>query len=107
MSSLSSLSSLYRALFGKRAPVDGNVIDMSEHGRVGGVSTGQGFKFVTNIDGAAPTEGNNPSLTLSNDDTTISLTTVITKTIGDTSYQKTLSFNAGGDLITVSAWVQV
>lgn len=104
MSSLSSLSSLYRALFGKRAPVDGNVIDMSEHGRVGGVSTGQGFKFVTNIDGAAPTEGNNPSITISNADMTPDSTKTITKTIGSTSYTKTLTYNAGGDLISVSAW---
>lgn len=41
--------SLYRQLFGKRDPVDGNVIDMSEHGRGGGVSTGQGFKFIDNV----------------------------------------------------------
>jgi len=44
--------SLYTQLFGKRAPVDSGVTDFAEHGRVGGVSTGQPFKFVTPIDGA-------------------------------------------------------
>ncbi|HOM78372.1 MAG TPA: hypothetical protein PLT50_04180, partial [bacterium] len=64
-------------------------------------------KFVTNIDGAAPTEGNNPSLTISNADTTPDSTKVITKTIGAASYQKTLTYNAAGDLISISAWVEV
>ena len=44
-----TITSLYRQLFGKRDPVDGDVISMSEHGRVGGVSTGQGFKFADSI----------------------------------------------------------
>jgi len=59
-----SLPDIYRSLFGKDQPQDGDVISLSEHGRVGGVSTGQGFKFTVPIDGASPTEGNNPSLTL-------------------------------------------
>lgn len=37
-------------LFGKGGLKDGDVISMAEHGRVGGVSTGQPFKFVSNID---------------------------------------------------------
>lgn len=42
---------LYQSLFGrKNAPSEGSVIDMSEHGRVGGVSTGQPFKFVSVVD---------------------------------------------------------
>lgn len=41
-----TITDLYNNLFGKGAITDGNVIDMAEHGRVGGVSTGQGFKFV-------------------------------------------------------------
>jgi len=55
---------LYQDLFGKDDPVDASVTDFAEHGRVGGVDTGQGFKFVTPIDGAAPTEGNNSPLEL-------------------------------------------
>lgn len=41
---------LYKNLFGKRGIADGNVIDMAEHGRVGGISTGQPFKFTTIVD---------------------------------------------------------
>lgn len=41
-----TLSDLYMNLFGKGAITDGSVIDMAEHGRVGGVSTGQGFKYI-------------------------------------------------------------
>lgn len=47
---MSIISSLYTQLFGKDHIKDGNVIDFSEHGRTGGLSTGQGFKFVTPID---------------------------------------------------------
>jgi len=35
----------YHLLFGRTKIRDGNVIDMSEHGRVGGLSTGQPYKF--------------------------------------------------------------
>jgi hypothetical protein len=45
-----SIVSLYRQLFGKRDPVEGNVIDMSEHGRQGGLSTGQGYKTTRNVE---------------------------------------------------------
>lgn len=44
-----SILDLYRNLFGRKGIADGNVIDMAEHGRVGGVSTGQGFKFHDSI----------------------------------------------------------
>lgn len=37
---------LYTALFGKKALLDGDVIDFSEHGRAGGLNTGQGFKYI-------------------------------------------------------------
>lgn len=50
-----ALSALYNALFGKKAPTDGSVIDLAEHGRVGGVSTGQPFKFIKDIDSATAT----------------------------------------------------
>lgn len=45
-----SLPSLYRLLFGKDHIQDGDVISLSEHGRAGGVSTGQGFKFSREVD---------------------------------------------------------
>lgn len=46
----------------------------------------------------------NPSITISNADMTPDSTKTITKTIGSTSYTKTLTYNAGGELISVSAW---
>jgi hypothetical protein len=45
-----SIRSLYRLMFGKRDPVEGDVISMSEHGRAGGTSNDQGFKFVNSVD---------------------------------------------------------
>lgn len=44
-----ALTDLYHALFGKDHIQDGNVIDFAEHGRVGGVDTGQGFKFMRTV----------------------------------------------------------
>lgn len=42
---------LYKSLFGRKSDAkDGNIIDMAEHGRVGGVSTGQPFKYVANAE---------------------------------------------------------
>lgn len=41
---------LYKRLFGRTGIEDGNVIDMSEHGRTGGVNTGQGYKFTRKVD---------------------------------------------------------
>lgn len=46
---------LYKLLFGRKGMADGSVIDMSEHGRVGGISTGQPFKFVSSVDSDIPT----------------------------------------------------
>ena len=51
------LNAIYESLFGKNHIQDGTVIDLAEHGRVGGVSTGQPFKFVSSVD---PTTGTNP-----------------------------------------------
>lgn len=45
-----TINDLYIQLFGKVAIQDGNVIDMAEHGRVGGLSTGQGVKYVQILD---------------------------------------------------------
>jgi len=49
----------------------------------------------------------NASLTISNADTTVDSTTTLTKTIGSTSYTKVISKNAGGDVVSVSAWSEV
>lgn len=45
-----ALTDIYRALFGKDHIRDGDVIELAEHGRAGGVSTGQGFKFSRQVD---------------------------------------------------------
>ena len=45
-----SITDIYLRLFGKEHIQDGDVIEMAEHGRAGGFSTGQGFKFTSGID---------------------------------------------------------
>ena len=42
---MSIITDLYINLFGRTKIKDGDVINMSEHGRVGGLSTGQPYKF--------------------------------------------------------------
>lgn len=51
-----------------------------------------------------PNSGLNPSLTISNTDTTVVSTKVLTKTIGLTSYTKTISYNQAGDVVSISSW---
>ena len=56
------INDLYRKLFGREGTEKGTDIDMSEHGRVGGLSTGQAFKHTILIDktsGDAVTVTNN------------------------------------------------
>ena len=88
-----TITDLYTNLFGRTHIQNGDVISMSEHGRVGGLSTGQPFKFVSNIDGTLPTEGNNPSTSLSYDiDGNLQY---IDETIGATTYRTTLTYTSG------------
>lgn len=47
---MSSITDLYIQLFGKTHIKDGDVIEMSEHGRAGGVSSGDGFKTVRKVE---------------------------------------------------------
>lgn len=101
---MSIITDVYKALFGKDHIQDGNVIDFSEHGRVGGVSTGQGFKFTVPIDGATPLEGNNPSITITEVIAGDVTTTTIEKLIGATTYTKTVVENASTGITTVSGW---
>lgn len=46
----------------------------------------------------------NSSYTISNDDNVVASTKVITKTTNGISKTRTLSYNAGGNLLSVSAW---
>lgn len=105
---MTTIVDTYRLLFGRSGTNKASDVDISEHGRVGGISTGQPFKFVQNIE-ANPTDSTklNASLVISNVDMVQASTKTITKTIGAASYTKTLSLNAGGDVIGVSAWSEV
>jgi len=47
---MSIVTDLYTSLFGRTHIANGDVISMSEHGRVGGLSTGQAFKHSSIID---------------------------------------------------------
>ena len=44
-----SITDLYRQLFSKGGLKDGDVVNFAEHGRSGGVSTGQPFKFTDSV----------------------------------------------------------
>lgn len=45
-----TITDLYIQLFGKEHLKDGNVIEMAEHGRAGGISTGDGFKNIRKVE---------------------------------------------------------
>lgn len=47
---MSGLGNLYNQLFGRSAMSNGSVIEMAEHGRAGGISTGQPFKYIGNVE---------------------------------------------------------
>ena len=58
-----ALTDLYAILFGKVNIRDGDVISMAEHGRNGGLSTGQAFKF-SQMTPMAVRQATNASLTI-------------------------------------------
>jgi hypothetical protein len=39
----------HKLLFGKKGIADASVVEMAEHGRVGGISTGQPYKFTDSV----------------------------------------------------------
>jgi transposase len=47
---MSTVIDLYKNLFGRKGIADGDVISLAEHGRSGGISTGQPFKFTDGVD---------------------------------------------------------
>lgn len=47
---MSTLNDIYRILFGRSGTTKGSDIDMAEHGRAGGDSSGQPFKFTDTVD---------------------------------------------------------
>lgn len=54
-----------------------------------------------------PTSGNNPSISISESTVGTVTTTTITKTIGATSYQKTVVEDSSDNSTEVSAWSEV
>ena len=46
----------------------------------------------------------NASFSFTNEDNIVDHTTVITKTIEGTDYERTVSYNAGGDVLSITAW---
>jgi len=78
---------------------------------VNGVNTqgrvdSEGNQF-TKIKEVLPTDSTktNGSLTISSDDEVVVNTRVLTKTIDSFSFNKTLSFNSFGELISISSWI--
>ena len=65
-----SIIDLYKQLFGRKGIADGNVIDMAEHGRVGGLSTGQSFKHTMDVGSLNIGTFDYVSMALSSGDTT-------------------------------------
>lgn len=45
-----TINDIYKNLFGRKGINDGDVISLSEHGRAGGISTGQPFKYIGNVE---------------------------------------------------------
>ena len=95
---------LYEDLFKKDHLRDGDVIGMAEHGRVGGLSTGQPFKYTSPIERSLPTEGNNGSYTVTEVLVGTVTTTTIEKVIGVTTYTKTVVEDTSTGVTTVSSW---
>lgn len=85
--------------------VDTNLKEQAILNRVYNDTT-KSLKTTSSIQETVPTDSThlNPSLTISNTDTTVASTKVLTKTIGSTSYTKTISYNAAGDVVSISAW---
>lgn len=91
-----TITDLYKQLFGRKGIADGDVISMAEHGRSGGVSTGQGFKFTDTVTYATEMDyagGSNPVyIGLANPGTATS----------EAAWQiKKLTYDTSGNLTTI------
>jgi len=85
--------------YGSPSGANNSTIEYAENAIVNGVSAKKVFPVEL-----PPTAQTNPSVVISSDDPVVATTKTITKTIGATSYTKTLSYNAAGELISVSVW---
>ncbi len=72
-------------------------------------SVGRDGRVYTVIAETAPTDTtkSNASIILSQTDNSVDSTKTLTKTIGATSYQRTLSFNAAGEFLSASVWSEI
>ena len=96
---------IYHALTGKNHPTDASVLEIAEHGRVGGLSTGEPYKKVGIVDGLPTDAGkNNPSTVLSYDGS--GNLQYIDETIGVDVYRTTFTFT-GGKITGVSSTVKL
>lgn len=80
----------YTQLFGKDHIRDGSVIEYSEHGRVGGISTGQAFKFVGDFNVAK-------KITVSGDYTYIAIAVPGTADVSATWQVQRIDVSVAGD----------
>jgi uncharacterized membrane protein YkoI len=62
---------------------------------------------VSVIDDSLPTEGDNASMTVATSVVGTVTTTTLTKTIGSTSYEKTIEEDSSDNSIVISAWSEV
>jgi hypothetical protein len=99
-----NISDQYRQLFGRSGTNKGTDIDMAEHGRVGGVSTGEPYKKVGIVDGLPTDSGkNNSSLEITYDANGNPI--YLDETIGSDIYRTTLTVT-GGLITNISAAIK-
>lgn len=58
-----TITDIYRLLFGREGTNKGTDIDMSEHGRAGGLTTGQPFKFTKDVEETVAVDAVSSSVT--------------------------------------------
>lgn len=80
-----------------------NYVSESEHAVVNGTEV----KKVALIDGLGNLKDSNPSLTISEAVVGTVTTKTLTKTIGSTSYVKTVATDSSDNSVTVSVWSQI
>jgi hypothetical protein len=73
-------------------------------GLVGKASDGKYYDVSVNVDGSI---GSNPSMTVATSVSGTVTTTTLTKTIGSTSYEKTIEEDSSDNSTVISAWSEV
>lgn len=86
-----------RQIYGVSNDQPATPLDWNEHAVVNGVAAKKTFPI-----NLPPTIQTNPSLELTYDG--VGNLTIVTKTIGSTSYTKTLTYDGVGNLTDISTW---